>query len=210
MNPHGSPPAPRRATARAAAWGTWLCSGLALAAPVQLTVTDGSGRPVADAIVFLESPAARAAVRPLKTYEIEQVNREFRPAVSVIPTGTPVEFPNRDSIRHHVYSFSEVKKFEIRLYTGRPASPVVFDKPGIAVLGCNIHDAMAAWVVVVDTPHYGRTDGRGQLTLDVPKGDYRLRAWHMGLPAEAPPADQPLTVTDAGGRAAVQLRNITL
>lgn len=186
--------------------GALLVTGSALSAPVTVTVSDEAGKPIPQAVVFLESPAAKAATQPLKGVEVEQINREFRPAVSVVPTGTAIDFPNRDTIRHHVYSFSEAKRFDIKLYIGRPANPVVFDKAGIAVLGCNIHDNMAAWVVVVDTPYYGRTDSRGQVLIDAPAGTYRLRAWHTGLPPGAPAAEQAITVGADGARASIKLK----
>ncbi len=106
-----------------------------------------------------------------------------------------LDLPNRDTVRHHVYSFSAAKKFEIKLYVGTPASPVVFDRPGIAVLGCNIHDNMAAWVVIVDTPWYGRTlaDGRWS-AAQVPPGRYRLRTWHPAMEVGAVPLEQALQV----------------
>lgn len=167
----------------------------ALAAGVQIEVRDGSGKPLADAVVFLESREARALVRPAQGAEIAQKAKVFDPAVLVVPVGTPVAFPNRDTVRHHVYSFSPAKNFELKLYSGVPANPVVFDKTGIAVLGCNIHDAMTAWVVVVDTPYYGRSRASGTVTMtDVPPGSYRLRVWHPSLPVGAPAADQVLQV----------------
>ena len=131
-----------------------------------------------------------------------QAGRQFQPQVSLVTAGTPVNFPNRDTVRHHVYSFSPAKKFEIKLYVGTPTAPVVFDTPGIAVLGCNIHDTMAAWVVVVETPHSGLTGADGRVTLaNVPAGSYRLRSWHPGLPPGAPAQDQPLTVGAAASPA---------
>jgi plastocyanin len=172
----------------------------ARAALVGVQVTDGAGKPLAGAAVFLESKDARAAARPEPVVEVVQANRQFQPMVTVVTVGTAVSFPNRDTVRHHVYSFSPVKKFEIKLYVGTPTAPVVFDSPGIAALGCNIHDTMAAWVVVVDTPHHGLTGADGKLSLpNVPPGAYRLRAWHPGLPPGAPALDQALQVpaTDA-------------
>jgi plastocyanin len=158
--------------------------------------------------VFLESRSARAAVRPAPGVEIAQANKTFMPAVSVVPVGTAVNFPNRDTVRHHVYSFSPAKRFEIKLYVGTPAQPVVFDQPGIAVLGCNIHDTMAAWVVVVDTPHFAKTGADGQASLpDVPPGSYRLRAWHAAQPVGAPALDEPIEVAAAGARASVKLKD---
>lgn len=170
-------------------------AGTALAANVQVTVQDTSGKPLADAVVFLESREARALAKPLENTEIAQRAKRFEPEVTVVTAGTAVTFPNRDTVRHHVYSFSPVKKFELKLYIGTPANPVVFDKPGIAVLGCNIHDQMAAWVVVVETPYFGRSAAGGRVVLaDVPAGSYRLRVWHPGLAVGAPAADQALTV----------------
>jgi plastocyanin len=182
----------------------------ARAAGVGVQVTDGAGKPLAGAAVFLESKDARAAARPGPVVEVVQANRQFQPMVSVVTVGTAVSFPNRDTVRHHVYSFSPVKKFEIKLYVGTPTAPVVFDNPGIAVLGCNIHDTMAAWVVVVDTPHHGLTGTDGKLSLPgVPAGAYRLRAWHPGLPPGAAALDQALQVPATGTQAvAVQLAGV--
>lgn len=194
----------RRGT-RGAALAAALAIGLlpaAWAGPLEVSVTDGAGKPLAGAVVFAESPAARAALKPATGVEIAQAARQFAPQVTVVPVGTAVNFPNRDTVRHHVYSFSPVKPFEIKLYVGTPASPVVFDKAGIAVLGCNIHDNMVAWVVVVDTPYFGQTGADGRLTLaGLPAGAYRLRAWHASLPAGAPVLDQALTVASPPGGA---------
>lgn len=186
-----------------------LLSPLAIAATVQVQVTGGDGKPLADAVVFLESREARLAVRPASGIEMAQANRQFDPRVLVVPVGSSVEFPNRDTVRHHVYSFSPAKTFELKLYTGTPATPVVFDKTGVAVLGCNIHDNMAAWVVVVDTPYYGRTAAGGAVALaNVPPGSYRLRVWHPGLPVGAPAADQALAVGAADTVATLRLSGV--
>jgi plastocyanin len=182
----------------------WL--GLAAATPVEVTVTDAAGRPLADAVVFVESAAARAATRPLAGIDIVQVRKTFDPMVTVVTVGTAVGFPNRDTVRHHVYSFSPAKRFELKLYVGTPAAPVVFDQPGIAVLGCNIHDNMAAWVVIVDTPWFGKTDAQGRARLpDVPAGRHQLRTWHMDMPVGTPALAQPLLVESAVVRASVRV-----
>lgn len=199
--------APRALPARphgvAGAAAAALLAALALpagAGPVDVQVTDGAGKPLAGAAVWFESREARAALKPAAGIEIEQARRQFNPAVTVVPVGTAVSFPNRDTVRHHVYSFSPAKKFEIKLYVGTPAAPVVFDSPGIAVLGCNIHDGMAAWVVVVETPYHGLTGADGRLSLpELPAGSYQLRSWHPALPPGAPAAAQPLAVAAAGG-----------
>lgn len=184
--------------------GGLLVAGLATVLPavagtLALQVRDGAGKALAGAVAFLESKDAQAASRPGPEVEIVQQKRQFEPAVTVVTVGTAVNFPNRDTVRHHVYSFSAVKKFEIKLYVGTPTAPVVFDTPGIAVLGCNIHDTMAAWVVAVQTPHHGVTGPDGGLALaGIPAGSYRLRTWHPGLPPGEPALDQPLQVPAAG------------
>jgi plastocyanin len=178
----------------------------AAAATVEVLATGSDGKPLAEAVVFLESPQARLAARPLQAVEIEQDKRRFTQRVTVVTLGSEVSFPNRDSVRHHVYSFSPVKNFELKLYSGKSANPVLFDKPGIAVLGCNIHDNMLAWVVVVETPHHAIADAKGSLRLDnVPPGNYRLRSWHPGLPPGAPALDEALVVPAAGASARIKL-----
>jgi plastocyanin len=198
-------PSRRRLLAALAASACVPAARATAAAPLDVRVTDAAGRALAGAVVFLESPEARTQVKPLAAIEIAQAERRFVPAVSVVTVGSAVTFPNRDTVRHHVYSFSPAKRFEIKLYVGTPASPVVFDQPGIAVLGCNIHDNMAAWVLIVDTPWFGRTDADGRWQGSAPPGRYRLRAWHAEMAVGATPADQALVVDAAGARAAVRL-----
>jgi plastocyanin len=187
-----------------------LASPLVWAGTVQVQVNDSAGKPLADAVAFLESREARLAARPAAGAEIAQANKKFEPRVIVVPVGTPVSFPNRDTVRHHVYSFSPAKTFELKLYTGPAANPVVFDKVGVAVLGCNIHDQMAAWVVVVETPYFGRSAKAGSIVMhNVPPGSYRLRVWHPGLPVGAPAADQALVVGASDLAMAFRLDGVT-
>ena len=168
------------------------------AATVSVVVSDAGGKPLADAVVMLEPAAGRLPVSPMNGVQIAQVRRQFTPQVTVVTVGTPVTFPNNDTVRHHVYSFSPVKTFELKLYAGVPNTPVVFDKPGIAVLGCNIHDQMVAWVVVVDTPLHARSAASGKAQIEgVPPGNYQLRVWHSSLAEGAPPTSRALSVGSA-------------
>ncbi|MFN7152725.1 MAG: methylamine utilization protein [Acidovorax sp.] len=187
-----------------------LCAA-AHAGTVQVDVLDAAGKPVADAVVFLDSADARKQVKPLAGAEMAQEKKQFVPGVLVIPVGTQVLFPNRDSVRHHVYSFSPAKKFELKLYTGTPASPVLFDQAGVVALGCNIHDQMIGWILVVDTPHYARSaaaTGKAQID-NVPAGTYTLRTWHTRLPVGAPALEQSITVPATGtGTASVRLTGL--
>jgi plastocyanin len=184
-----------------------LTPGHAATVDVQAMGSDGKALP--DTVVFLESREAKAAAKPLAGVELEQAQRRFARRVTVLTVGSELRFPNRDTVRHHVYSFSPAKTFELKLYTGSPSSPVVFDKAGIAVLGCNIHDQMLAWVVVVETPHFAVADAQGRARLDnVPAGSYHLRTWHPGLPPGAPAADETLVVATGGATALVKLPTI--
>ena len=140
-------------------------------------VKDGKGAPVSDAVVYAESSAtaARSGTRDV----IDQRNKQFIPYVTALQVGTSVLFPNKDNIRHHVYSLSPAKRFELPLYAGVPAEPVVFDHEGFVTLGCNIHDWMVAYIAVVATPYFQITgrDGRAALK-DLAPGQYTVAVWH--------------------------------
>ena len=186
-----------------------LLAASAQAADVQVQVQDASGRSVADAVVFLESEQARRQVRPVAGLEMAQNHKQFVPQVLIVPVGSEVRFPNHDTVRHHVYSFSPAKKFELKLYAGTPAQPVRFEQSGVVVLGCNIHDQMVGWVLVLDTPYYAQTSASGQAALSaVPAGRYRLRTWHARLPAGAPVPEQALEVSASGATALVRLAEL--
>ena len=161
----------------------FLATLSAQAATLTLQVKSASGAAVEDAVVYLMSPLTpRLRIREPNA-RIDQINKMFVPAVSVVQTGTRITFPNKDNIRHQVYSFSKAKKFEIKLYADTPAKPVLFDNPGYVVMGCNIHDNMIAHMLVVDTPYFALSDKRGVAQIvDVPPGDYSLIAWYYMRP----------------------------
>jgi plastocyanin len=164
-----------------------LITATSHAAGIKATLTGSDDLPLADAVIYAVPLNATSPLPLPRGAEIDQRNKMFLPAVSVVQAGAAVAFPNSDNIRHQVYSFSPAKVFNIKLYSGRPSEPVVFDKPGVVVLGCNIHDKMVAWVLVVDTQWFSRTDAKGMAEITgLPAGDYELRLWHPGLQAEAP------------------------
>lgn len=171
--------------------GVGVAIGTTTAAELQVQIKTSAGEPLADVVVYVPSSAAKPA--GLLT-DIDQINKEFVPYVSVVPVGSKIRFPNKDNIRHHVYSFSDPKKFELKLYSGVPAEPVLFDKPGVVTLGCNIHDWMLAHILVVDTPWYGRSNAQGIAVLQLPPGPHTLEYWHPDLLDIAKP--QAITVTD--------------
>lgn len=175
----------------AAAWAAVLalCCTEAVAGSIEVLVSSPAGAPVGDVAVVLE-PASGAMPRHKATVAIEQQDREFVPYVTVIQAGTSVEFPNRDQVKHHVYSFSPAKTFEIKLYAGKPVQPVIFDKPGEVALGCNIHDWMEAYVLVVNSPYFAKTGANGTAVVaNLPHGAYRLRLWHPRQKSDSPVRD---------------------
>ena len=150
------------------------------AAGIAATVTDDRGQPVAHAVVIAMPVDGNVRLPTNPPREIvDQVKQEFEPKVKAIVVGTPVIFPNKDKIRHHVYSFSPAKRFEVPLYAGVPAQPVVFDKAGVVVLGCNIHDWMVGYVYVSESPYFGTTGEDGTVVIeDLPPRAYAVRVWH--------------------------------
>jgi plastocyanin len=155
---------------------------VAFAADLTVRVTTEDGKALTDAVLFLPGVALPAGSAVQKRAAIAQRNRVFDPFVTVIERGSAIDFPNEDTMLHHVYSFSPAKRFEIKLYKGTPPAPVVFDTPGIVVLGCNLHDWMLAYIVVLDTRIHAKSgsDGSARLT-GVPAGSHDLMAWYPGM-----------------------------
>jgi len=154
-----------------------LAVNTAWAGSLSVTVKDNKGNVVPDAVVYARSGAT--AARASKRSVIDQQDKQFIPYVTAVQVGTSILFPNKDNIRHHVYSLSPAKKFELPLYAGVPAEPVVFDKEGFVTLGCNIHDWMIAYVAVVATPYFKVTASDGHVSLkDLPSGHYSVTVWH--------------------------------
>jgi len=155
----------------------------AVAGDVVVSVRTPRGKPVPNAAVTIAAPHT-GPIRFPWPMRVAQQNLSFDPFVLIVPVGADVAFPNLDRVRHHVYSFSPAKTFELKLY-GRDETRVVhFDKPGVVPLGCNIHDSMVAFVLVVDTPYAGMTDASGQAVIHgVPPGAQAVRVWHPYLRA---------------------------
>lgn len=173
--------------------------GLVEAASLQGDVVDAKGAALGNAVVTLQGPAGGVAA-PGKAV-MDQQEMRFVPSVLAVRTGTSVTFPNRDDIRHQVYSFSPAKRFELRLYQGTPSEPVVFDKPGLVVLGCNIHDWMVGYIYVTDDPWFAVSDVQGKVSFDdLPAGDYRVTLWHSALPDMQPRQGEAFKVEGAAAQ----------
>ncbi len=172
-------PGGTRADRSGALWATvfGLCALDAHATTVDVRVSDARGTAVQDALIVLD-PLDASPAPARDTAVVDQINQTFVPHISVVRTGTAISFPNSDRIRHQVYSFSAAKTFTIKLYAGSPKVAITVDKPGLIVLGCNIHDSMSGFVAVVDTPYFGKSSAQGSVGIEVPGGRYRLRVWH--------------------------------
>jgi plastocyanin len=176
------------------------------AANLIVQVSDNAGAAVLDAVAYAEPASGQVIGKPTRANQIEQRGRKFAPQVSVVQTGSSISFPNNDTVRHHVYSFSPAKVFELKLYSGTGTEPIIFDKAGTVVVGCNIHDQMAAWIQVVDTPWFAKTDASGKAVLDnLPAGKYRVKIWHRALAAGVAIPEQLISIGGADVTVAVGL-----
>jgi plastocyanin len=162
---------------------------------VSVNVRTTAGLPAEDTVVVLDPLDVAAPPPGNERAVIDQLHKTFVPRVSVVRTGTVVALPNSDSIRHEVYSHSPPHPFQVKLYASLHTEEVTFDKPGLLVLGCNIHDSMVAFVAVVDSPYFAKILRSGQADMQVPPGRYRLRVWNPQLRVAVP--SQIITVTSA-------------
>ena len=177
-----------------------MAASTAAAAEIAGRVANAKGDGIAEAVVFVQSlPNGAPPPAPVRAV-LDQVNKEFVPHVLPVVVGSEVSFPNHDQIHHHVYSFSRITSFEIPLYKGEEAPPVLFDKLGAIKVGCNIHDWMSAVILVLPAPYFAVTGADGSYRIEgVPPGRYSLAVWHEG--AKAKPEDTPKTVEVGEGRA---------
>lgn len=182
-----------------------LRAGSAAAASLAINVQLADGRPFADAVVTVQ-PVGRKLPPPAPISAVmDQMNRMFVPEVIVIPVGSKVSFPNSDTVSHQIYSFSAAKRFQLPLYRGKPYPPVLFDRPGVVILGCNIHDWMIGYIDVTDAPFYGVTDAQGSWSVELPSGRYEITVWHPRMREQTPSLVRDLSV-EATDRATLTLR----
>jgi len=179
-------------------------SAVAETIAVTVTVKDSRGTPVQDAVVYA-LPVSGSVLAARRQAVVAQRDKQFVPYVSAVQVGSAAQFPNEDTVKHHVYSFSPAKKFELPLYAGTPTESIVFDQPGVVTLGCNIHDWMIGYILVVPTPWFAITGGDGTARLrDLPAGTYDLEVWQPRLRNPAARSRQRIT-TGAQNSATFQL-----
>ncbi len=192
----------------------WICTVLlptatTLAGDLDVQIFDQEGRPVQDAVITLKPSGAHARTDVRDTVAVmEQRGKTFSPHVLAVHTGTRVEFSNRDPVRHHVYSFSPPKPFELKLYSGSETPSVVFNAAGTVALGYNIHDWMQAYIYVTDDPLFSVSaqDGSVRFPGLVP-GEYQVTLWHPRLRREVAETQRVmLSAENASAKYALQLR----
>ena len=189
---------------------SFLCalaaSATTAAADVIGRVVGADGKAIADAVVFVHDPGATPSPGGrMNRATMDQIDKTFVPGVLPVTVGSEVRFPNHDQIHHHVYSFSRTKSFELPLYKGQDADPVVFDKAGVVKVGCNIHDWMSAVILVLPTTHFAVTDANGVFKLTaLPAGSYALGAWHELSRAKVDDTVQVVRVGADGAPAVAQ------
>jgi len=173
----------------------------ALAGELTVDLKSLSGQPVSDAVVSFK-PASGAATIPVKfsaPLKVEQSDIHFDPFILIVPVGSEVSFPNKDKVRHHVYSFSAAKRFEIKLYGRDETRKITFDKTGVVALGCNIHDQMMGFIVVLDTPYAAKVGSSGQATLaNIPPGGGVLTVWQPFMRGRDNQAVQQIVIPASG------------
>ena len=167
----------------------------AAAADLAGVVRDGGGQPVADAVLYAVARTplqSKASPRPVV---VDEVNAQFTPFVTPVQLGAKVSFTNADTYAHNVYSVSETKVFSLPL-SRQLSADIVADRAGVIVLGCNIHDWMVAYLLVVDTPYYAVTNANGASVLrGLVAGEYDVYVWHPGI-GTGPNAPQRIAVSE--------------
>lgn len=186
------------------------CLGLPLTASgasLTLTLSDQDGAPVDDAVLYITTVNGQRQAPQPQTVDVGQLNETFVPHVRATTVGSLVNFPNSDHVQHHVYSFSEAKTFEVPLYIGVPAEPTLFDKAGLVTLGCNIHDHMIGYILVLDTPLFAEVRGGSGHIDNLPAGELAIEIWHPRLAGEAV---LQRTLTVGAGDAAALVEQVEL
>jgi plastocyanin len=152
---------------------------LAQAVPIVIQVTDINEQPLNQAVVEVirQNPTTRSMAVSSEPVVMDQMNKRFVPDLILIQQGQSVVFPNSDNIRHHVYSFSKAKRFELKLYAGQPQNPIEFEKNGVVIVGCNIHDSMVGSIYVAKDSAM-ITNEKGKVTLDFEPIIDKISIWY--------------------------------
>ena len=163
------------------------------------TVKTNGLRTPANVLIYLsEAPPVSGDLSKVK-FVMDQRNLEFVPHILPILVGATVQFPNNDKVEHNVFSLSRTKQFNLGSYKTGESKSVVFDKPGIVELRCDVHAEMAAYILVLKNPYFALTDEKGRFEIPdsrylnrigltgiekLPPGKYFVRTWHEKLKSQ--------------------------
>ena len=183
--------------------------GQAMAGKITGTVKVNGLRSPADILVYLvKAPPVQEDLSKTK-FIMDQQNLTFNPHILPIPVGASVDFPNNDKVDHNIFSLSRTKKFNLGSYKPGDNKTVLFDKPGIVELRCDVHAEMAAYIMVLKNPYFAVTDDQGRFEIpdskhieqngikgmkDLPAGNYVLKIWHEKLKTQK----QTVTIPENG------------
>lgn len=145
---------------------------------INLVIKDQHDQVLPNAVVEINHLPSSKTSGNLPTAVMDQVDKQFSPELLIVHQGQYVDFPNSDNIRHHVYSFSKAKPFQLKLYSGQPEEPIKFDNQGVVVLGCNIHDSMVGYIYVANSSHVYTSNEQGQIKLQVDTFPVQASVWH--------------------------------
>jgi plastocyanin len=129
-------------------------------------------------VIIYAQPVNPEPVAPARRATMLQKNKMFQPHVLPVVTGTTVDFPNADPIFHNAFSSYNGQIFDVGLYPPGTNRSVRFSRPGVVRVFCNIHPSMSAIILVLNTPYFATTGKDGSFEMNLPPGDYDVRAFH--------------------------------
>jgi plastocyanin len=127
--------------------------------------------------------SGKADLKPMAANMVHK-GKTFIPHILPVVVGTRVSFPNRDPFFHNAFSNYDGQIFDIGLHGPGTTKDLVFRRPGVVRVFCNIHPTMSAVILVLDTPYFAVSDAAGNFTIaNVPAGEYRQRVFHERVAA---------------------------
>ncbi len=158
--------------------------GMAVAGTISGTVKVKGLRSPENILVYLtKAPPAFVDLSKTK-FVMDQQNLTFIPHILPVPVGATIHFPNNDKVDHNVFSLSRTKPFNLGSYKPGEIKTVLFDKPGMVEVRCDVHAEMAAYIMVMKNPYFAVTDDKGR--FEIPDANYLKQYGLKGL-TDIPP-----------------------
>jgi plastocyanin len=163
-------------------------------------------RSPANVLVYIaKAPSVDVDVSAAKSV-MDQRDLTFIPHVLPLLAGSAVQFPNNDKVAHNVFSLSRTKTFNFGSYGPGESKTVLFDKPGVVELRCDVHAEMSAYILVMRNPYWALTDDKGHFKIpdreyleqhgvkglkDLPPGSYVVKTWNEKLKTQEATVEVP-------------------